>query len=252
MRIGIKDKRTINKVIKTLTIVNDYKGMLHEFTQVVTGKINSFAGRAVRKVFLVHFTSRDSAINIINEGKLVTNKHGYISFTELSFLELGFIAKENKRSYGFVFLKEKIQSKYTLFAPLAFNRSAETLIKNELDLVKIPALIKIEKSKGNKYGITYSGGYEIRSSEDINLKLCMLFFRNDLLGARECDDILNRLGIFQMPYTPPWLYNFTTNQKWLFNKTNEYIEFCDEKFAKSQKGKYDTIEIINELREYVR
>ena len=87
--------------------------------------------------------------------------------------------------------------------------------------------------------INFSVFSEIRTLEEIPLKHCCLFFRNDRIDTdTSIAKSLNDLAIFRLPYAPGWLSEFVSDgQKWIIRENESYLEFYDQRSTMTETGK---------------
>ena len=92
---------------------------------------------------------------------------------------------------------------------------------------------------------------EVRSSQNITLKLCRLFFRNQRIGP-DLEGVLSDLGIFQLPHRVLWYSDFFLhNQMWVYKEESDYIVFYDNKSPLYVEGQrvISSTELIAEMEE---
>ncbi len=244
MRIEKSNKSLVEKALRTLEKMLHYKKLLLKYQKAILGKSDISVVKRIRTEFIVHFTDRTKATSIICDRAIkIINKEGYSAFTELSFYDMGVLASRD-RPYGFAFLKDDIANKFSLYSPLFYNKRATELLFRQKDLhPSLKDKLLVDPSPRGQESINFSVFSEIRTLEEIPLKHCCLFFRNDRID----DDTsiaksLNDLAIFRLPYAPGWLSEFVSGgQKWIIREDESYLEFYDQRSTMTETGKMTEI-----------
>ena len=229
MRIDVSNKEILAKVKNTIEQVEKYKKQLKKFRESVTPHGESTKSARIPSLLLTHFTGNDAAREIIQDKELKRNDKQYVSFTELNPFEFNTITQKANRSFGFGFFKEElIKQQIDLFVPMAFAHP-----DNHIELLNIAKgnnfqKYIVEPSRSGQPSIFFSNMLEIRSSQNVPLKLCRLFFREQKLKGQNYEKVLSDLGIFQLPHHVLWYNNyFLEDQKWFYKEESDCLVIHD-------------------------
>lgn len=252
MRIQKNNKLMIEKALRTLAKMSQYREVLLKYRRAILGETGASATKRIRTEFLVHFTRRTNSVSIIRDGIIKINEKGFTAFTELSFYDMGVLVNRD-RQYGFAFLKDDIVKTYSLYSPLCANKQATEMLfgKKDLDLALKNKLFVYPSASGQE-SIFFSVFSEIRTLENIPLDRCCLFFRNDKIDKDDesIAKTLNEKAIFRLPYAPGWLFEFASGgQRWIIKENNDYLEFYDQRSTMREVGDKSIDEVISRLEE---
>jgi hypothetical protein len=240
--IDINNKELLRKIIKTLVFVNKYRNKLNNFRKTINCELNtdSESLKALRTDLLFHFTNLEKAKSIVNDGFIKTdfNKNKYIAFSELSLFEVGTLT--DKGQFGFGFFKDDLVLNYQLISPLAVSKRVEDHFSKEL--ANLPAKFQVDKTKRDSINFTIYD--EIRSFDNISLKDCIFFLRNDLNIGEDTQNRLSEYAILQFPYTPNWISYFLDRQKWSFNITGNYLQIADDRATGKDAKDLFSLEVL--------